>query len=310
MGHDFTPLGGYAQMRRWAGRAVPWGPEGQWSVTFGAGGEVVDHLADLIVDARRRVHDRYPAKAEPFAVTLGCVPWLTSDRIVDALLQAGPTCICVDKGSITSPAVQRLLADGAGVANFLIPALRYTGPADPEGNPPVVGPGSPSPEESGNVLEPIRVVGWRKAGRRERPVPHLKLAVICAAWRWDTDYGGYEDYLTPLVAWWGSANWTRGARRHLEMGAWTTDESFCGTALDFLVDLIRFSQAPTSDTAGPEPDLVDAEWDDIAFAEAYADYLEASESEDLADDLPDTGDPSPLSGPDPGPDEGDSGAPR
>lgn len=272
---EFPPLGEYEQLRKWSGRAVPWGPDGQSSVSFGAG--VVDHLAELIADGPRRVSDRYPGKAEAFTVTLGCVPWLTSKRVTAALMSAGAHCMCVDKSSQRSSAVRRLLAHGHGIANHFIPDLRFTGPVGLDGSPPIIGPSSFIDEEEGAVLEPIRVVGWRPQRGKELPLLHTKLAVICAAWHWERDvrggWGGYEDYLSPVAAWWGSANWTEGARRHIEMGAWTTDEAFCGASLEFLVDVIRFSQAPTSDTAGPEPDLAPAEFDDIAFAE-YAAEME------------------------------------
>jgi hypothetical protein len=69
---DFQPLGEYAQLRTWAGAALPWGPEGQWSATFGAG--VVDRLVDLIDDFPRIVDDQFPGKAEAVPQALGRVP--------------------------------------------------------------------------------------------------------------------------------------------------------------------------------------------------------------------------------------------
>jgi hypothetical protein len=50
----------------------------------------------------------------------------------------------------------------------------------------------------------------------------------------------------------------------------------------FLLDLVRFSQPLDSATAGPEPDLVAADWDDAAFAE----YSREMDVEDEGD--PDT----------------------
>lgn len=280
---DYPALGDHELLQEWAGRAVPWGPDGQWSMTLGSGAGVVDRLADLIADGPRRVADRYLGKAEPFTVTLGCVPWFTSRRVAAALVSAGSHCICVDKSVVRKPAVRTLLENDRGVGNYFIPDLRFTGRAGPGGSAPVIGPGTPLGEEWGGYLEPIRVVGWAPQRGKERPILHAKLAVICAAWRWEGEVGGYDDFLTPLVAWWGSANLTEGAARHIEVGAWTTDKTACDTVLSFIVDVIRLSQAPTSETGGPEPDLVDAEWDDAAFAEyraEFGDYDLEAESDD------------------------------
>lgn len=269
------PLGEYEQLRGWAGRAMPWGPDGQWSMTLGSGAGVIDRLVDLIADGPRRVAAKYPGKAEAFTVTLGCVPWFTSRRVAAALVNAGRHCICVDKSAMRTAAVQTLLTNGRGVANYLVPDLRFTGRAGPDGSAPVIGPGTLLGEDSDERLEPIRMVGWASQDGKRLPILHAKLAVICAAWRWEGEAGGWDDFLTPLAAWWGSANWTEAAARHIEVGAWTTDKTACDTVLSFIVDVIRMSEAPTSTAARPEPDLVEAEWDDIAFAEYMAEFGDA-----------------------------------
>jgi hypothetical protein len=265
---DFLPLGEYEQLKDWAGRARSWGPDGE--VRFGA--NVLDGLVELIEDFRRRVKERFPVKTEACPVILGCVPWLTSPRIADALVAAGSHCICVDKKSAArSAAVHTLLSHDGGVANELIPGLRFTGRLRADGSPPVVKPPNYLSAE-GECLEPVRVVGWSRDGKR-RPLLHAKLAALCAAWRSENDFGGEDNFLTPLVTWFGSGNWTETSSRHIEFGAWTTDEDMCNTALSILIDVIRCSETPTSVTVGSEPELADAKWDDVvAFAEYAAEY--------------------------------------
>jgi hypothetical protein len=82
----------------------------------------------------------------------------------------------------------------------------------------------------------------------------------------------------------------------------------CEASLRFLVDLIRFSEQPTSDRVGPEPDLVDAKWDDEAFAEYYAEYYQDAESESFAEWEPDLNDLPGVGDPERGFDEGDPDA--
>ena len=71
--------------------------------------------------------------------------------------------------------------------------------------------------------------------------------------------------------WWGSANWTNTAPAHLELGAWSTDPALVREATDFLGDLIAFSEPLGSTARDPEADLVRAEYDDAAMAEAMRD---------------------------------------
>src|SRR5438128_2260976 len=78
------------------GTARQWGPDKRWSVAFG--GRVVHD--ELIAGLRAHpdaVTRRFSAKAEAYPVILGCVPWLDSAAIVDALVDVGSCCIVVDK---------------------------------------------------------------------------------------------------------------------------------------------------------------------------------------------------------------------
>ena len=91
-------------------------------------------------------------------------------------------------------------------------------------------------------------------------------------WIWEDDFGQEQSHFTPLRTWMGSANWTAFAPSHLEFGLWSDDEALLKRNLQFLLDLVRFSQPLDSLTAGPEPQLVDADWDDDAFSSYYAEY--------------------------------------
>ncbi|MDQ6949733.1 MAG: hypothetical protein M3256_26680, partial [Actinomycetota bacterium] len=313
---DITPLGSLDAFEEWS-TPRPWGPSAKrdgiravedleklgralgidagdsWRATFGGG-----VVADLVKGLRAHptaVGRRFSRKAEAYPVVLGCVPWLTSKDVVDALLSMmvgppsshtglwvrGGCCVIVDKGkSAGNVQLDRLSGEGLGVPQQLLGDLEYWGRTE-GGRPPIIGPGTPRNEHE---LGPVRVVGWRQTGSRPRPVPllHAKLAVCCAAYTWEGEMGGWNDHLMPMSVWMGSANWTELSRAHLEFGAWTTDPALAEAALKFMTDLIKVSEPWGSQAQRPSPELVAAEWDDLAFAEALA----ASEPEDPSEDLP------------------------
>jgi hypothetical protein len=75
------PLGDYEPFRRWSGKPRAWGPEGAgWQAWFG--GKVVDGLCEVLDEhlTARRGREMRPA-------AIGCVPWLTSEAVVDRLLK-------------------------------------------------------------------------------------------------------------------------------------------------------------------------------------------------------------------------------
>jgi hypothetical protein len=241
-------------------------------VTFGSG-----VLADFIQGLRDLpavVASGIPRKAEPYPVVLGCVPWLTSSEVVDALIEIGSCCVVVDKSSERSE-IERLTADGGGVLQRLLPNLEFWGPAT-EGGPPTIDPNS-AVEFHERELEPVRMFGWRKIGNRQVPILHAKLAVCCVAYTWEGEMGGWDDLLSPLRVWMGSANWTRGSLRHLEFGAWTHDQALAKAALEFVTDVIRSSEPFDSTAVPPTPELVEGRWDNDAFAELAAEMQEADE---------------------------------
>ena len=74
--------------------------------------------------------------------------------------------------------------------------------------------------------------------------------------------------------WWGSANWTQLSPSHLEVGFACDDPALVRDAADFVADVIAFSEPVDTTCVGPEPNLVPAEFDDAAMAEAaYEQHL-------------------------------------
>jgi len=235
-------------------------------------------VADLAEGLRAHpaaVHQRFPGKAEAYPVVLGCVPWITSREVVDALLAIGNYCVVVDK-SAYGPQLDRLSSEGEGVWQMLLRDLQDWGPSDEGGRHPVVHPYH-MPGDRG--LEPVRVVGWRQRGKEKVPLLHAKLAVCCAAYTWESDGGGWDDHLLPMSVWMGSANWTTASQWHIEFGAWSHDEALAKDSLDFLTAVIKLSEPQGSVAGRPSPELVAGEWDDDAFAELMSEYSEAEEPE-------------------------------
>lgn len=88
---------------------------------------------------------------------------------------------------------------------------------------------------------------------------------------------------TPHSVWWGSANWTRGTRSHLEVGFWSDDRDLTRTATAFVEDVIRFSEPVGQVSAGPKPNLLAVEYDDEAMWEAWEATRELWGDEDERD---------------------------
>jgi hypothetical protein len=260
---DFSAINGLEQLAQTFGED----PEKRWRATFGPA-----VIADLVKGLRAHptaVHRRFSAKAQAYPVVLGCVPWLTSKDVVDALVPMHG-CVLVDKGAKGAVQLERLSREGIGVFQQLLGDLEFWGRTE-DGQPPIIGPGTPRSEQG---LEPVRLVGWRRLGSRPVPLLHAKLAVCCAAYTWEGEMGGWDDHLLPISVWMGSANWTERSSSHLEFGTWTTDPALAESALEFMIDLIRISEPWDSLAPQPSPELVAGEWDHGAFAEAAAYYRE------------------------------------
>ncbi len=272
---EIKPLGSYPEFAAWTGRPRPWGPDAD-EVSFA--GDVIDALAAGIAAHPEAVRQRFPAKAEAIPVALGCVPWLNSAAIVDALLAVGHQLVIVDKGARQRNETDRLNEIGAGINQSWLPYLDDYGPLDTTGAKPVIGPGTMS-MPGNRSMGPVRVVGWKKGkGRgtqRLLPLLHAKACVLGATYTWEGEYGGFEDHFLPMRVWLGSANWTEASTNHIEFGLWSDDEKLVDATLDFFCDLVRFSERYEEAAAGPSPELVAADWDDEAFAEYVAEHPDA-----------------------------------
>lgn len=272
------PLGDYEPFRGWSGKPRDWGPDGAgWRAWFGGG--VVDGLCDVLDE---HLTTRYGREMRPAAI--GCVPWLTSEAVVDRLLKLNSVCVVIDKGA-SQHALNRLCLPDHGFPNEAVSRLADMMPANADGSAPLtIGPHTPR-GATWHDIDPIRVAGWLH-GRR-KPLVHAKMLVLGRiGWTsYDTPYGLDEGNIrfTPLKVWWGSANWTDPSTTHLEVGFVSDDSKLADSAADFVADMIAFSEPITSSCPGPEPNLVEVGYDNEAMAQAAAEYEEAHEGYDEDD---------------------------
>lgn len=271
---DRLPLGSYAMFRSWSGRPRVWGPAGAgWRAWFA--GNVIDGLCEILDEhlaAERRGY-LSPGAVLPHSpgkpAAIGCVPWLTDDDVIDRLLQLSACCVVLDKGAALP---DRLVNNDDLAFPNVLPGLRMTMPAI-DGMATVLGPSSPMPEHE---IGPVRLLGWREGkDKGVKPLLHAKLLVLGElgfVYYSSDDASEFEELrFTPESVWWGSANWTRGSRSHLEVGFWSDDECLVREATSFVENLIAFSEPVASTCAGPEPNLVYLDFDDEAMWEASRD---------------------------------------
>ncbi len=256
-----------------------WHSSGATQLSFG--GEVVAALAEGISEHVDVVRRQFPGKAEAVPVALGCVPWLDSTEVVDALIGVGRQLVLVDKGIRKRSATDRLNESGLGIIQSWLPHLDEYGPLDRDGAKPTI---SPTSMPGNRVLEPVRLVGWKQR-QKQPPLLHAKLCLLGASYISEGDHGEFNELFRPMPVWLGSANWTSGSARHLEFGLWSNDPQLAAVTLEFFGDLVRFSEPYSAATRGPEPQLVGAEWDNEAFAD-YAADCDISFSDDALDDAP------------------------
>jgi hypothetical protein len=156
-----------------------------------------------------------------------------------------------------------------------LPELRYLVMRE-DGETPVVGPSSPlrTPQ-----LPALRTVGYRKTGNRLVPILHAKMLLLGELWWHDEDDFGMADTIgfRPQKLWLGSANGTASSRANLEFGIWITDPALLREATRFLAGLLRHSEDLDPDVHDLQPDLVEPDYDDAAFAEALAGFDEDGE---------------------------------
>ena len=261
------PLGDYEHLREWTNRPRGWAVG---NAQFGGG--VVDHLVAGLVDFLAELAEKNSQHSARYArtpVAVGCVPWLTSKPVAEALMRFR-SLILIDKASSQYSAVAQLHGADRGLWSQIL-GTDYYAPVDSAGAPRLVGPY----DELGDSYEPVRVIGWQRSERgRAKPLLHAKLLVIGTTMYYDDPDDGSGPFwarVRPERVWAGSANWTEASSAHIEFGTWIDDHELCDEALGFLVGLLKFSEPFSAGTAGPEPNLAPIEWDDDAMWEAMHD---------------------------------------
>jgi hypothetical protein len=262
---EYRPLGDYEHLL--VSRPHPWG---NGTVVHGSGA-----LDDLTAGIEKHIAtstEGYWRRLDPRPAGLGCVPWLTDDRVVDALTQLDQCCVLVDKQQPDYAAVRRLARDGRALSSWYLPGFEELTLPDENGAAPIITPhsGKIEPVELG----PVRVVGWQQALGEKRPMLHSKMLVLGVTTYYEDDEMFAGDILKfhPKVTWMGSANWSANSRRHVEFGMWSTDPELVKYNFDYLLSLLTFSEARGAATVGPEPELVSAVWDDDSFREYFAEH--------------------------------------
>ncbi|MFD2422395.1 hypothetical protein [Amycolatopsis pigmentata] len=196
-----------------------------------------------------------------------------------ALATLGGCCIVITKGANDLRAAQALHANGHALPTSYLPGFDEVGLVRPDGQRPIIGPNGVA-GESLDELGPVRRAGWR--GDKSAPLIHAKLLVLGDAWGYDADENGEwgpQFRFRPSRAWLGSANWTQGAVDHLEFGLWTGEQQLVEHTFQFLLDMLKFSEPLETTHDNPQPELGDAEWDDDAFAEYFAEMSVSDDEE-------------------------------
>jgi hypothetical protein len=213
---------------------------------------------------------------------LGCVPWLDDPALLDKIMTLPSACVVVTKqelkkrGSEKFEALKRHAQDGAGFPAEVFAELTHL-TSRHDGPPSVLGPYSPRPDDL--RIQPIRSFGYRKTGGRLVPLIHAKMFLLGHLWWHDEDGSpaGVADVtgFTPKRLWLGSANGTKSSRLSLEFGVWLEDPELLAAAQRFIVQLMRSSEGIDPDDDLFEPEFVNVEYDDEAFAEALHDLYDS-----------------------------------
>lgn len=262
-----------------SGRERRWGPDERWGAWFGSG--VLEGLVGLLDRFLATPIDIRP-RWDPFCAALGCVAWLSHPDITARLAQMA-TCVVVDKPECASRWHRALHERGQPFPPQALPGFEHYAPRDADGQPVVVGPSGPWPPDETPGIGPVRVAGFR--GDKWAPLLHPKMLVLGYVY-WAADEFSRERMLfRPELVWWGSANWTRGAARHIEVGTYSDDADLLSGATDFLSEVVRLSEPLDTTSIFPEPEFAEVEFDAAAFIE-YLDEYGDSYDEDEAEDAP------------------------
>jgi hypothetical protein len=268
-------------------RSFPWGLDA--SFTFGpqdghCGYFGRDVLAGLIsgIDDFRAENEREPGFRALGPAMLGAFMWLDDPELVERVAGFPHACVVITKqrrDRWQQERVDRLkpvLGRCPGFPADALPELRHLALRE-DGKPPVVGSYSPA---QAPWLPALRTVGYRKAGNRLVPILHAKMLLLGELWWYDEDGSGMVADMTgfrPQRLWLGSANGIASSRANLEFGIWVTDPALLRGATRFIAGLLCHSEDLDPDAHDLQPDLVEPDYDDAAFAEALTGYGEAGE---------------------------------
>jgi hypothetical protein len=263
-----SSLGGHPIFQQWSGRTQAWGPDDRYAASFA--GDVLEGvtsgLDEFLTSSRRGA-----------SAVLGCTPWLTDSPIVDRLLRFSDSCVVINKPNSQPDAIQnefrqiqRLHSQGRGL---FLDSLRGFDMLAPKvgGKPLLVGPYSGKPER--DLFKSVRVAGVR-GSRGAAPLVHAKMLLVGVVHYSDEHPEGYVEetwQFEPRRLWFGSANFTYNSRRSIEFGTWVDDAALLGQALNFLTDLLSFSEPLVSTSVDPDPELVIYDEDEEAMWEAWRD---------------------------------------
>jgi hypothetical protein len=211
-------------------------------VAFGS-----DVIPDLVTGLREWRQSRpVPPKFEPIQSGLGCVYLLGDMEVAKELAKLSAVVVAVGKRSVSLPGTRWLAANGPGSHTRLLPGLETLGAP---GYSPWYGDG-----ELG-ALDSVRTVGWHYEGS---PLTHAKVLVLGHHQWIELDEGTSEGWVGER-AWIGSANWTKAAREHAEIGLWVRDRALVWALATWVTHMLALSERHTSTAVLPAPDLVEAD---------------------------------------------------
>ena len=272
------------------GPAFPWGfdarfafgPESRWTGRFGR-----DVLRDLVTG----IDEFHAAKARERrfrilgSALLGAFMWLDDPELVQRIAEFPYACVVITKQPRDSrhqarlATLQSLLEQSRGFPASALAELDSLVQRDNGEGIPVVGPYSPKP---GIMLPALRAIGYRKTGNGLVPILHTKMVLLGELWWHDEDEFGPAEVIgfRPQRLWVASANGTASSRRNLEFGFWLHDPELLRQAKRFLTELLRHSEDFDPGADALEPEFVEPDYDDAAFAEALASMPDWDEYED------------------------------
>lgn len=238
------------------------------------GRDVLRGLIDGIDDFVHESQPRWKQFRTLGPVLLGCAPWITDAKFIETLRKLAGACVVIQKAHDLrkQESLHKLNEQTPGLpieAFAALSGLAYR----VDGERRVMGPYDRMGEE---YVPTIRTIGYRTRGGSLVPILHAKLVLLGHMWWHDEGPLGHVDDVIGFKAkrlWISSANFTGMSRLHLEFGFWTEDRALVEGAEDFLVKLMRSSEALDAESDVFEPDLAPVEFDDAAMAEVWREHL-------------------------------------